>query len=60
MELVKQKPFGLEDRTFEFAQKIRNLMKAIPSKNFNPSDKEQIIRSSGSVGANPTSAVAPL
>lgn len=52
MPNTTQKSFGLEDRTFEFARNVRNLFTHIPLRTADLSDKNQVIRSSGSVGAN--------
>ena len=46
------KKYDLEDRTFEFAKAVRALIKSIPKNLANIEDGKQIIRSSGSVGAN--------
>src|SRR4030042_2651311 len=48
----KTKQYDLEDRTFEFARKTRELVKKIPKTTGNFEDGKQLIRSSGSVGAN--------
>jgi four helix bundle protein len=42
----------LEDRTFLFAQHVRAFTKAIPADTQNQEDARQLIRASGSVGAN--------
>ncbi len=44
--------FDLEDRTFEFARNIRVLVKKLPKSIANIEDAKQLVRSSGSVGAN--------
>jgi four helix bundle protein len=46
------KRFDLEDRTFDFAQRIRALVKILPRTVANIEDIRQLVRSSGSVGAN--------
>ena len=46
------KKFDLEDRTLNFALKIREFIKTIPSSSFNVEYSKQLIRSSASVGAN--------
>lgn len=46
------KQYDLEDRTFEFAKNVRNYVKQIPRTLSNLEDGKQLIRSSGSVGAN--------
>ncbi len=44
--------YDLEDRTFRFAKEVRKLVKALPRTICNIEDGKQLIRSSGSVGAN--------
>ena len=44
--------YDLEERTFGFAQEVRNFIKTIPKTIANIEDGKQVIRSSGSVGAN--------
>jgi len=46
------KQYDLEDRTYEFAQKVRIFFKEIPKTIGNIEDGKQLIRASGSVGAN--------
>ena len=46
------KPYDLEDRTFEFARRIRAFVKNLPKTISNVEDIRQLIRASGSVGAN--------
>lgn len=46
------KPYDLEERTFEFAKHIRLLIKSLPKTIANVEDMKQLIRSSGSIGAN--------
>ena len=46
------KQYDLEDRTLEFAKKVRALVKKLPKGTANFEDGKQVIRSSGSVGAN--------
>jgi four helix bundle protein len=52
MKNSKQKQFDLEDRTFEFAKNVRAFVKILPQNLSNREDAKQVIRSSGSVGAN--------
>lgn len=47
-----KKPYDLEERTFKFAKKIRTFVKKLPKITANFEDGKQLIRSSGSVGAN--------
>jgi four helix bundle protein len=49
---VKPKVFDLEDRTFEFAKRVRAFVKGLPRTLCNWEDVKQLVRSSGSVGAN--------
>ena len=46
------KPYDLEERTFQFAKLVRLLIKSLPKTIANIEDSKQLIRSSGSVGAN--------
>ena len=43
---------GLEDRTFEFARRIRAFVKNLPKTMSNVEDIKQLVKASGSVGAN--------
>lgn len=52
MENKKKELYDLEERTFRFAQDVRNLVKKLPKTIGNFEDGKQVIRSSGSVGAN--------
>jgi four helix bundle protein len=47
-----QKPYDLEERTFLFAKGVRAFVKALHKTMGNLEDGRQVIRSSGSVGAN--------
>ena len=48
-----EKPvYDLEERTFLFARRIRLLVKKIKLNPYNQDDIKQLIRSSGSIGAN--------
>ena len=51
-EIPKSKRRDLEDRTFEFAGCVRNFVKSLPQTLANLEDAKQLIRASGSVGAN--------
>jgi len=52
-ETQNEKPvFDLEERTFEFAKGVRLFVKTLPKTVSNREDAKQVIRSSGSVGAN--------
>lgn len=46
------KPYDLEERTFEFARDCRVLISKLPKSISNYEDGKQLVRSSGSVGAN--------
>jgi len=46
------KPYDLEDRAFEFANRVRAFVKKLPKSIANIKDGKQLIRASGSVGAN--------
>jgi four helix bundle protein len=47
-----QKKYDLEERTFQFARRVRQFVKRIPRTSSNYEDSKQLIKSSGSVGAN--------
>ena len=47
-----RKTFDLEDRTLKFAKNVRVFVKNIPQNVSNFEDAKQLVRSSGSVGAN--------
>lgn len=49
---MSDKPYDLAERTFLFAKNIRALMKRYPKDRLILNDIDQLIRSSGSVGAN--------
>ncbi len=46
------KRYDLEDRTFRFAVDVRSFVKTLPRTIANRDDIRQLVRSSGSVGAN--------
>ncbi len=48
----EQKPYSLEERTYQFAKNCRTLNSELPSLVCNIEDGKQLIRSSGSVAAN--------
>lgn len=48
----KSKKYDLEDRTFHFAKSVRAFVKRVPMSLAHHEDLKQLIRSSGSVGAN--------
>ncbi len=47
-----QKQYDLEDRTFRFARDIRVFVKGLPRNICNLEDGKQLVRASGSIGAN--------
>ncbi len=46
------KPYDLEERTFQFARASRAFVKLVPRTVANVEDVRQVIRASGSIGAN--------
>ena len=44
--------YDLEERTFRFAQEVRHFVKTLPRTIANLEDVKQLVRASGSVGAN--------
>lgn len=48
----KFKQFDLEDRTYIFAREVREFVRSISKNVANIEDGKQLVRSSGSVGAN--------
>jgi four helix bundle protein len=48
---IKHK-YDLEERTFKFAKEVRDFIKSLPFTTANQEDGKQLIRASGSVGAN--------
>ena len=54
MDKVKntKKVYDLEERTFIFAKNVRLFVKTLPKTTANIEDGKQVIRASGSVGAN--------
>ncbi len=51
-ETQNSKPYDLADRTKKFAKKIRGFVKDLPKILSNIEDARQLIKASGSVGAN--------
>lgn len=45
-------PYDLEERTFLFAKDVRLFVKTLPKTIANIEDSKQVVRASGSVGAN--------
>lgn len=46
------KPYDLEERTFQFAREVRHFVKTLESTIANIEDTKQVVRSSGSTGSN--------
>jgi four helix bundle protein len=46
------KPYDLEERTFAFAKRVRCFVKTLPRTIANIEDIRQLVKASGSVGAN--------
>jgi four helix bundle protein len=46
------KPYDLEERTYLFARRVRTFVRRLPRTVSNLEDVKQVVRSSGSVGAN--------
>lgn len=51
-KVQNSKPYDLEERTFQFAKAVRLFVKTLPKTIANIEDGKQLIKSSGSVGAN--------
>ena len=51
-EIQNSKQYDLEQRTLEFARKVRTFVKKLPRTIASIEDGKQVVRSSGSVGAN--------
>jgi len=51
-EIQNTKHYDLEERTFEFSRRCRAFVKMLPKTIGNIEDGKQLVRSSGSVGAN--------
>jgi four helix bundle protein len=49
---VRTKQYDLEDRTFLFPKEVRTFIKDIPRTVASIEDTKQLVRSSGSIGAN--------
>lgn len=50
--MTKKKQYDLEDRTLQFSKDVRGFVKKLPRTLANLEDAPQLVRSSGSVGAN--------
>ena len=51
-ETPRQPGYDLEERTFQFAKRVRAFVKTLPRTVCNQEDVRQVVRASGSVGAN--------
>ena len=51
-QIQNPKKYDLEERTMEFAKMVRFFVRKLPINTGNEEDAKQLIRSSGSVGAN--------
>ena len=51
-EKQNSKPYDLEERTFQFAKRVREFVKKLPKTIANIEDSRQLVKASGSVGAN--------
>lgn len=51
-KILNNKKYDLEERTLRFARDIRNFVKELPRTTATIEDTKQLIRASGSVGAN--------
>lgn len=60
IEVQNSKIYDLEERTFQFAKNVRLFIKSISRNISNLEDGKQLIRSSGSIGANYIEANEPL
>ena len=49
---MERKKFDLDERTPKFAHDVRVVLKYLPPSNLLSEDRKQLLRSSGSVGAN--------
>ena len=49
---ARNKTYDLEERTFEFAKSVRAFIQKLPRTTANIEDTRQLVRASGSVGAN--------
>ena len=50
--MAENKQYDLEERTLEYARRARSFVKRLPQSIANTEDSRQLIKSSGSVGAN--------
>ena len=57
---MAQPPRELDERTFQFAKQVRAFIRVLPRTISNQEDIRQLVRASGSVGANYIEANEPL
>jgi four helix bundle protein len=50
--MTENRKYDLEERTYEFARRVRAFVKKLPRTICNIEDVKQLVRASGSVGAN--------
>jgi four helix bundle protein len=50
--MSQEKPYDLEERTYQFAKRVREFVKRLPKTIANMDDVKQVVRASGSIGAN--------
>ncbi len=50
--IEKNTTYDLEDRTFSFAKRVRGFVKKVPRSHLTMDDCRQLVKSSGSIGAN--------
>jgi four helix bundle protein len=51
-EISKTNHYDLEERTFRFSKRVRGFVKKLPRTICNLEDVKQVVKSSGSIGAN--------
>ncbi len=52
LQIQNPKQYDLEERTYQFAKRVREFIRKLPKSTTNYEDCSQLTRSSGSVGAN--------
>ena len=52
LEDPETKPYDMEERTFQYARRVRMFVKRLPQTVCNREDVPQLVKASGSVGAN--------
>lgn len=57
---MSSKPYDLDERTFKFAKDVRQFIKSLNKTLVNMDDCKQLLRASGSVGANYIEAIESL